>query len=189
VLLHNIVDRKDCRDYVAELLRQVDLSTDAMERYPHQFSGGQRQRISIARAIASKPKLIIADEAVSALDVSVQAQVIELLRDLQHQLGISYLFISHDMAVVEQMSHRVAVMHSGRIVEIGPRDRVMQYPKHSYTKRLLQAVPIAEVRPKRDLTLVLQDYATPDPIKLSREPKMNVVWDSDEWEHMVASVG
>lgn len=189
VLLHNIVEKKECRDYVASLLKQVDLSPDVMERYPHQFSGGQRQRICIARAIASKPKLIIADEAVSALDVSVQAQVIELLRDLQKQLGISYLFISHDMAVVEQMSHRVAVMHCGRIVEIGPRERVMHYPKHAYTKRLLQAVPVAEVRPKRDLSLVLQDYKTPDPIKFSKDPRVSLDWSRDEWGHMVSSVG
>ncbi len=186
ILLHNIASKEDCRDYIAQLLNQVGLSPDAMTRYPHQFSGGQRQRISIARAIASRPKLIVADEAVSALDVSVQAQVIDLLQDLQEQLGLSYLFISHDMAVVEQICHRVAVMHCGQIIEMGPRDTIMQSPKHSYTQRLLQAVPIADVRPRRDLKLVLEQYETPDPIKLSSEVVVPIEYAKFEQEHLVA---
>ncbi len=186
IVLHNIVDKAQSRDYVAHLLEQVGLAADVMSRFPHQFSGGQRQRISIARAIASQPKLIIADESVSALDVSVQAQVIELLNSLQKQLGVSYLFISHDMAVVEQISHRVAVMHCGKIVEMGPRDQVMQQPKHPYTQRLMQAVPIAEVRPRRDLSLVLNQYETPDPICLSSQPISHIKYESDSLGHKVA---
>jgi peptide/nickel transport system ATP-binding protein len=186
IVLHNIVDKAQSRDYVAHLLEQVGLAADVMSRFPHQFSGGQRQRISIARAIASQPKLIIADESVSALDVSVQAQVIELLNSLQKQLGVSYLFVSHDMAVVEQISHRVAVMHCGKIVEMGPRDQVMQQPKHPYTQRLMQAVPIAEVRPRRDLSLVLNQYETPDPICLSSQPISHIKYESDSLGHKVA---
>lgn len=187
LLLHNITTEKDCKEHIAQLLQQVGLDADVMDRYPHQFSGGQRQRISIARAIAPQPKLIIADESVSALDVSVQAQVLELLQQLQRDLGISYLFISHDMAVVEQVCHRVAVMHGGKIVEIGPRDQIMQSPKHSYTKRLLSAVPIAEIRPKRDLKLVLNEHEMLDPIKLSSHNDDPIIYDKYQNDHLVAT--
>ncbi|CCN73273.1 ABC transporter ATP-binding protein [Vibrio nigripulchritudo] len=165
LLIHGICQPDEVGRYVAQLLEQVDMLPNHMHRYPHQFSGGQRQRIAIARAIASQPKLIIADESVSALDVSVQAQVLELLERLQKETGVSYLFISHDMAVVEQVSHRVAVMHGGRIVEMGPRDEVLSSPRHSYTQRLMQAVPIADVNVKRDLTSVLSQHKMPDPIR------------------------
>jgi len=136
----------EIRDRVAYLLEKVGLSPDMATRFPHEFSGGQRQRICIARALALEPKMIIADEAVSALDVSIKAQVINLMLDLQAEMGLAYLFISHDMAVVERVSHRVAVMYLGEIVEIGPRRAVFENPIHPYTKRLLSAVPIPDPR-------------------------------------------
>jgi peptide/nickel transport system ATP-binding protein/glutathione transport system ATP-binding protein len=134
----------ELQDRVAELFDRVELPRSYLRRFPHELSGGQRQRIAIARALAVSPKLIIADEAVSALDVSVQAQVLNLMMELQADLGLSFLFISHDMAVVERVSHHVAVMFLGRIVEIGPRAAIFENPQHSYTKALLQAVPIAD---------------------------------------------
>ncbi|MER8652885.1 ABC transporter ATP-binding protein [Mesorhizobium sp. M1121] len=144
LLINNLVSRSEARDKVADLLKRVGLSPDMVNRFPHEFSGGQRQRICIARALALEPRLIVADEAVSALDVSVKAQVVNLMLDLQARMGLAYLFISHDMAVVERVSHRVAVMYLGEIVEIGPREAIFQNPQHPYTKRLLAAVPIAD---------------------------------------------
>ena len=136
-------------DRVAQLFDRVELPRSFMRRYPHELSGGQRQRIAIARALALNPKLIIADEAVSALDVSVQAQVLNLILELQAELGISILFISHDMAVVERVSHNVGVMYLGRIVELGPRQAIFEDPKHPYTKQLLAAVPVADPRQRK----------------------------------------
>lgn len=129
------------RERVAELLRLVGLPADAMGRYPHEFSGGQRQRIGIARALAVKPRFIVCDEPVSALDVSVQAQIVNLLKDLQEQLGIAYLFIAHDLAVVEHMSDHVLVMNRGRVVESAPAGEIYENPRHEYTRKLLAAVP------------------------------------------------
>ncbi|MDE4175406.1 ABC transporter ATP-binding protein [Phaeobacter sp. PT47_59] len=145
ILAHGVCPNSGAAlEKAGELMRRVGLSADMLSRFPHEFSGGQRQRICIARALALEPKLIIADESVSALDVSVKAQVVDLLMELQQDLGISYLFISHDMAVVERISHRVAVMYLGEIVEIGPRQSILNNPAHGYTRRLLSAVPVAD---------------------------------------------
>ena len=132
------------RELVADLLQKVGLDPVVASRYPHQFSGGQRQRVCIARALACKPKLIIADEAVSALDVSVQAQIANLLMKLQEEEGLAYLFITHDMAVVERLSHRVAVMYLGQLLEVGSRRQIFEDSRHPYTKRLLSAVPVLD---------------------------------------------
>ncbi|MGJ8545020.1 MAG: ABC transporter ATP-binding protein [Sulfitobacter sp.] len=141
---------KDVEDRVAMLFDRVELPRSFMRRFPHELSGGQRQRVAIARALALNPKLIIADEAVSALDVSVQAQVLNLMMELQAEMDLSFLFISHDMAVVERVSHQVGVMYLGRIVEMGPRDRVFENPQHPYTQALMKAVPIADPRQRKD---------------------------------------
>jgi peptide/nickel transport system ATP-binding protein len=141
---HGLASSSHARDRVADLLVRVGLTADMASRFPHEFSGGQRQRVCIARALALGPKLIVADEAVSALDVSIKAQVVNLMLDLQASMGLAYLFISHDIAVVERMSHRVAVMYLGEIVEIGPRAAVFGNPQHPYTKKLMAAVPIPD---------------------------------------------
>ncbi len=133
--------RGERRERVAALLRQVGLAAEMMNRYPHEFSGGQRQRIGIARALAVEPKFIVCDEPVSALDVSVQAQIVNLLQDLQEELGLTYLFIAHDLAVVEHISDFVLVMHRGKIVEAAPAEAIYEAPQHEYTRKLLAAVP------------------------------------------------
>ena len=162
--VHGVARGADAEDRVAWLLDHVGLSPDHAPRYPHEFSGGQRQRIAIARALALQPKIIVADEAVSALDVSIRAQIINLMLDLQAEFGLAYLFISHDMAVVERVSHRVAVMYLGQIVEIGPRRAVFEDPRHAYTRKLMAAVPIADParrRRKRELS----STEVPSPIR------------------------
>lgn len=165
---HGLIDGGSAiRKRVDELLERVGLTSDHASRYPHEFSGGQRQRICIARALASNPKLIIADEALSALDVSIQAQILNLFMELQEQQGLAYLFISHDMAVVEKMSHRVAVLYLGQIVEIGTRRQIFETPAHAYTQRLLSAVPVAD--PSRTRNRTMLEGEIPSPIRRADE--------------------
>ena len=163
MLIHDRAGAEERRTRASLLLERVGLARVHLDRYPHEFSGGQRQRICIARALALNPSIIIADEAVSALDVSIRAQVVNLLMELQRDFGISYLFISHDMAMVERVSHRIAVMYLGEIVEIGPREAITSTPQHPYTKRLLEAVPIADPRQRRQRQLVTDEI--PSPVK------------------------
>ncbi len=161
---HGLInDSKAVKRRVDELLERVGLPSSVASRYPHEFSGGQRQRVCIARALASDPKLIIADEALSALDVSIQAQIINLFMDLQAERGLAYLFISHDMAVVEKMSHRVAVLYLGQIMEMGSRQQVFENPSHDYTRRLLSAVPVADPTAPRNTALI--EGEIPNPVR------------------------
>jgi len=159
--VHNLASRKDGEQIAIELLAKVGLPADAALRLPHEFSGGQRQRVCIARALALRPGTIVADEAVSALDVSVKVQVVNLLLELQQEMGLGFIFISHDMAVVERISHRVAVMYMGEIVEIGSRAEVFDNPRHPYTRRLLQAVPIPDPARRQVRSLPARELRTP----------------------------
>ena len=162
MMIHNYCSKKEMYDRVALLLKRVGLSPDMANRYPHEFSGGQRQRICIARALSLKPQIIVADECVAALDVSIRAQVVNLMMELQEEMGLSYIFISHDMGVVERISHRVAVMYLGQIVEMGSRRAVLGNPLHPYTQKLLSAVPIADPQERKLLKLLnLSDLPSP----------------------------
>ena len=161
LVIHGIGDRTNRTAKVADLLAKVGLDPDYMNRYPHEFSGGQRQRIGIARALALNPKLIVADEPVSALDVSVQAQVINLLEDLQKEFDLTYLFISHGLAIVEHISDRVAVMYLGRIVEVATAEALYRQPLHPYTRALLSAIPIPDPTRKHERIILKGDVPTP----------------------------
>ncbi|XAH22594.1 dipeptide ABC transporter ATP-binding protein [Xylophilus sp. GW821-FHT01B05] len=164
LLIHRIAKGAEAQQRVDWLLEKVGLPRDVAQRYPHEFSGGQRQRIAIARALALNPKVVVADESVSALDVSIQAQIVNLMLDLQRELGVAFLFISHDMAVVERVSHRVAVMYLGQIVEIGPRRAVFENPQHAYTRKLMAAVPVADPS-RRHKPRALLEGEIPSPIR------------------------
>ena len=188
LLIHGIGSSAERRERVAALFDRVGLSVDQMELYPHEFSGGQRQRVCIARALALRPKLIIADESVSALDVSVQAQVLELLKELQQEFGIAYLFISHDMAVVENISDRVAVMYLGQIVEMGTRDQVFSNPTHPYTQRLIEAVPVPDPTQRRKRFARLEQEIPSSMRKAGDEPPRLALKDIGGG-HLVAALG
>lgn len=159
--VHRVVPRSKMREEIEMLLERVGLSRDYIRRFPHEFSGGQRQRISIARAIALRPRLVIADEALSSLDVSVRSQILELLRELKKEYSLTYLFISHDLAVVRQISHRILVMYLGKVVELAPKERFFNRPLHPYSVALISAVPIPDPEARRSRIILKGDVPSP----------------------------
>ncbi len=186
MLIHGIGDKAAREERVASLLRRVGIPASHGSRYPHEFSGGQRQRIAIARALATNPRVIIADEAVSALDVSIQATVLNLMMELQKELNLSYMFISHDMAVVERVSHRVAVMYLGQIVEMGTRSHIFENPVHPYTRKLLSAVPIADPEARSNFSMLKGEI--PSPVRRVGDPPEKYTLSEVSAGHFVANV-
>ena len=164
IILHEKLSERDAVTRATELLERVGLPSTAARRYPHEFSGGQRQRIGVARALAVRPELVVADEPVSALDVSIQAQLLNLLKDLQRDFGLTYLFISHDLSVVRYVCDRIAIMYLGRIVEEGDNDAIFGAPRHPYTRALLSAIPVADPDIEQHRELVVLDDEMPSPI-------------------------
>ena len=164
--VHNIItDPKARQERVLELMREVGLDIQHMNRYPHEFSGGQRQRINVARALALKPKIIVCDEPVSALDVSIQAQVLNLMQDLQQQMGLTYLFITHNLAVVKHLSDQIVVMYLGQLVEQAPPEELFRNPKHPYTKALLSAIPVPDPDAPMNRTVLKGEITSPINVK------------------------
>ena len=186
LLIHGLGSKEERTKRVAWLLERVGLPAAHASRYPHEFSGGQRQRIAIARALATNPRVIVADEAVSALDVSIQATVLNLMMELQQEMNLAYMFISHDMAVVERVSHRVAVMYLGQIVEMGSRRDIFENPQHPYTKKLLSAVPIADPANRTDFTMLKGEI--PSPIRAVGNPPELLSYREVSAGHKVALV-
>jgi oligopeptide/dipeptide ABC transporter ATP-binding protein len=164
--IYKVASSKEIRERTAELLRVVGLRAEYIDRYPHEFSGGQRQRIAVARALAINPEFVIADEPVSALDVSIRAQVLNLLQSLQQQFNLTYLFVSHDLSVVRHVADRIAVMYLGKIVELSDRDELYSAPKHPYTRALLSAIPIPDPRVEKSRKRIILSGDLPSPIKI-----------------------
>ncbi|MGH8813895.1 MAG: oligopeptide/dipeptide ABC transporter ATP-binding protein, partial [Advenella sp.] len=185
LLIHRVASGREALARVEWLLEKVGLPAAMAQRYPHEFSGGQRQRICIARALALNPKVVIADESVSALDVSIQAQIVNLLMDLQKEFGISYLFISHDMAVVERISHRVAVMYLGQVVELGSRREIFENPQHPYTQKLMAAVPIADPARRHKLATLMAGEI-PSPVRAVGDEPVVMPLEQVGADHFVA---
>lgn len=194
VRVHNIVPKEEVRDYVRDIMHKCGLQPQYYDRYPHEFSGGQRQRIGIARAVVLNPELIIADEPISALDVSIQAQVINLLNDLRNNLGLTILFIAHDLSVVKYFSDRIAVMYFGKIVELATSDELFAHPLHPYTKSLLSAIPLPDPHYEKNRKRVVynpladHDYSVQGPTLREVEPGHLVSCNDEEFERYLAEV-